>query len=236
MKLIQDNTQPTVIEVDENLDSQVGLLINSKVLAILKKERMDINQLFIMLALYNDYIELLDIYDNESTSKKVLIMEYQDLQIHGFIQSCKENKMFEITEKGKAFVEEIKPLLEPTEEETENAAKLRELCEKYLLIFPKIKLPSNKYARVNVLEIEKKMKTWLRTYRPFFKKNYKFKLTHEDILNATSAYVGRYVKTGYLYMATSSYFIQKDEKSALADEILAMKQGLNQTKTNIVTM
>jgi hypothetical protein len=38
-------------------------------------------------------------------------------------------------------------------------------------------------------------------------------------------------------MVTSSYFIQKNEKSALADEIQAMRDGLNAApKSNIVTM
>ena len=75
-------------------------------------------------------------------------------------------------------------------------------------------------------EIEKKLKTFKRTYKPYFKKHFGAPLTNEDILAATKNYVKRYAKSGYQFMVTSSYFIQKNEKSALADELIVIRQGL----------
>lgn len=237
MKRPQDKTKSTITElVEENLEGQrISLSIDKTVLRVLREERMDINQLFIMLGMYNEYIGLLDYYDNDSQNKRILVLDYQDLQIHGYLEEG-ENTLFRITEKGKAFVEKIKPLLEQEETEKENTEAFKKLCQDYLLLFPKIKLPSGKYARVSVVEIEKKLRTFVKTYKPSFKKE-GIILTDELILKATTAYVTRYVKDGYRFMVTSSYFIQKNEKSALADEILAMGQGLDaKPKTNIVTM
>lgn len=223
--------------IEENFEKQrVGLLIDKPILDLLEKERMSINQLFVMLAMYEEHIGLLDVYDKKGTNRPVLILEYQDLQLHGFLQESNSNVMFELTKRGKEFVEKVKPLMQPDEKEMENAGKLRDLCERYLLIFPKVKLPSNKYARTNIIEVEKKMKSWIRDYKAVLKAQYGIILTDEVILTATKSYVERYAKQAYKFMATSSYFIRKDERSALADEIIANKQGLTQTKSNVVTM
>jgi hypothetical protein len=82
------------------------------------------------------------------------------------------------------------------------------------------------------------MKVWLKINKPMFKKEYEIKITDQDILDVTKAYIDRYAKNGYKFMVTSSYFIQKNEKSVLSDELIATKQGyqdvINQpAKTNI---
>jgi hypothetical protein len=187
-----------------------------------------------MLAVHNGHIGLLDYYDNDSQSRKIIVMQYQDLYIHGFLEEGKET-LYQISEKGKAFVEKVKPLLDQAEEAKLDEAALMKLCQDYLELFPKIKLPSQKYARVSIVEIEKKFRAWMKAYKPMFKKE-GIKLTNELILKATKQYVTRYAKDSYRFMVTSSYFIQKNEKSALADEILAIGQGLDKEKTNVVTM
>lgn len=210
----------------------VFITVNDKVLELLKEEDLDINQLFIMLAMDENKIPLLDKYDNNNEKKKVLILEYQDLQIHGFLAASgpESTVMFDITDKGREFVCLIKGYFDDQEEEKESAAELRKLAADYLEVFPKIKLPSGKYARVASPEIEKKLSTFKKKYKPYFKKSFDTQLTNEEILQATKNYVNRYAKTGYLYMVTSSYFIQKNEKSALADELIAIRQGLTQVK------
>lgn len=238
MTIPQDNNEPVIKEVsEEKLGNQrVNISIDVEVMKILKAERMDINQLFVLLAMYNEHLGLLDIYDSNSTSFKVMLVDYQTLQFHGFIMDSDSTKLYELTPKGKEFVEKIKPLMDLEEDEKMNEAVLKQLCSDYLLLFPKIKLPSGKYARTNVVEIEKKMRNWIKTYKPVFKKD-GIKLTNDIILEATKNYVTRYTKDNYRFMVTSSYFIQKNEKSALADEIQAVKDGLNvKAKTNIVTM
>lgn len=236
MKTPQDKKNPTTIELFENSfeDQHISLFIDIEVLKVLRLEKMDINQLFIMLAVYNDHTKLLDYYDKDSTDKKTLILDYQSLHIHGFLEEGK-NVLYQITQKGKDFVERIKPLLEKAEDIKEDDKALDQLCQDYLLLFPKIKLPSGKYARVSVVEIEKKFKAWFKIYRPMFKKE-GIKLTNELILQATKQYIARYANDSYRFMVTSSYFIQKNEKSALADELLAIGQGLTKEKTNVVAM
>jgi hypothetical protein len=238
MKVLQQEKDPVIKEIsEEKLENQrVFMLVTPQLLKILAGEKMDINQLFILLAMHDDYISLLDIYDKNSTRTRVMLMDYQTLVLHGFIRDSDSVKLYDLTEKGKSFLEKVLPLMEVAEEEKITEAAIKQLCQDYLMLFPKIKLPSGKYARVSSVEIEKKMKAWLRTYGPMFKKE-GLKITGEHILTATKNYITRYAKDGYKFMVTSSYFIQKNEKSALADEILAIKDGLDaKPKTNIVTM
>ena len=232
-EVIVENKNPQVLKLT--------LVINSEILQKIKKEKISINQLFILTACYQEASYLLDIYDGFSMDQEVLIFDYQDLVLHGFLQETGEElvaELYKLTPAGKELIEEIYELVGPVEDESEEI-NLRAFCNTYLELWPKVKLPSNKYARSSVLEIEKKMKTWLRTYKSVFKKDYNTKLTNQDILDVTKAYIDRYSKDGYRFMVTSSYFIQKNEKSSLADELFAKVQGIDKTpseKTNITTM
>jgi len=218
-------------EVTPVASSTIGLTINSAVLNTLLKEDMSINELFILIALHQNKIDLLDLYDNNGTRSQVLIYEYQNLHMHGFLDQSSDTLMYGISEKGIELVEELMAGFE-CQEEQEPVIDTSKLSFEYLELFPKIKLPSQKYARSSAVEIEKKLKTFIRNYRSVFKKHYKIKLTNELILAATRNYVDRYAKDGYKFMVTSSYFIQKNEKSALADEILAISQGLDKKAIN----
>lgn len=228
---------PVTEEITEKDHQNIHLVINPEVLAILKKEEVTISELFVLVAMYHEKYALLDLYDEHSTKRPIIVLEYQRLLIHGFLQQPADDStlIYELSEKGKAFVEVVSPYFELEEDEKEAEAKIKELTTSYLLLFPKIKLPSGVYGRVASTEIEKKLKAFYKTYRPVFKKDYGFKLTEEDILQATKAYVSRFEKTGYLYMANSSYFLQKKEKSALADEIIAMKNGLTESSVDKYT-
>jgi hypothetical protein len=222
---IVDNVLPTgAITKEEREESRVMMVIDHQILDILHAERLFIDQLFVLLAVYEDKFPLLDTFDIDNTMKTSLLC-YADLQAHGFLEFAEGKMMYKISDKGKALVEKIKPLFEGEEQEKDDEEAFRTFCKEYLEIFPKMRLPSNKYARVSIVEIEKKMRGFLKVYRQSFKKDYGFKLTYTDILDATKSYVSRYAKMGYQFMVTSSYFIQKNEKSALADEIIAMKQG-----------
>ncbi len=156
------NTGTTVI--DTSGISKINLEINIPVLQKIKKERININQLFILFACHQGAINLLDIYDNKSTDQEVLIFDYQDLLIHGYLSEG-ESHLYKITEAGKDLVEDIMELMKGPEAEKET--NVSALCSTYLLLWPKIKLPSNTYARGSQPDIEKKMKSWLRVYKPF---------------------------------------------------------------------
>jgi len=84
----------------------------------------------------------------------------------------------------------------------------------YREMFPAVKLPSGEYARQNIQELKDKFVWFFKTYPEF---------TWDDVLDATDYYIYSKQKDGYLYMMTSSYFIQKTDprtkisRSALAD-------------------
>jgi len=207
---------------------QFTITVNSHVLSLLKRDQLDINHLFILLALNGQYIGLLDRYDDENKRTEVLMYQYQYMYMHGFIEPSDGDETYKITQKGKDFLKEI----EPKKEEFD----FKGFCKAYVDLFPKMKLPSGKYARSGIAEIEKKMAAFLKKNIPAFKKTYGFDVTSKDILQATKAYIARYEKKGYQFMVTSSYFIQKNEVSALADELLAMKEGVNKANTNFKSM
>lgn len=207
---------------------QFTITVNLAVLDLLRREQLDINHLFILLALNGQYIGLLDRYDDENKRTEVLMYQYQYMYMHGFIEHSDGDETYKITQKGKDLLNEISPKTEDF--------KFKEFCKEYVELFPKIKLPSGKYARSAIGEIEKKMATFLKKNIPAFKKTYGFEITSRDIIQATKTYIARYEKKGYLYMVTSSYFIQKEEVSALADELLAMKEGVSKAKTNFKGM
>ena len=185
--------------------------------------------------MYDDEVSLLDIYDNDNSDKEVLIMQYQPLYIHGFIEDSEGAQLFQLSNKGKEFVETVRPLMEFEEAKDDNK-NFKKLCKDYLEIFPKIKLPSGKYARTNIVEIEKKLKNFLKVHKTRFKREYGIDLSDEIILKATKLYVERFAKDNYKFMVTSSYFIQKNEESRLADEIAALMDGLNKVKTNVTVL
>jgi len=102
-----------------------------------------------------------------------------------------------------------------------------EKISQYLSIFPKIKLPSKKYAWVHPKNLETAFK--------WFFENYKF--DWDTILEATEKYVEEFRQNNYLYMQTSKYFIRKQEGtektfvSTLADYCNAVQTGEMDSET-----
>lgn len=74
-----------------------------------------------------------------------------------------------------------------------------ENMQKYVEIFPRMKLPSGKQARVHITNLET-------GFRWFFEK---YSYSWEVILKATNNYVTEYEKRSYEHMRTSQYFIRK---------------------------
>jgi hypothetical protein len=105
--------------------------------------------------------------------------------------------------------------------------------QQYREMFPKMKLPSGKPARVNI-------KTLIDCFRWFFE-NYNY--TWDEIYAATRRYLNEYEDNGYMYMKTSQYFIvktlpNKNKSSDLADYCDMIKEGTdddtNHFKENVV--
>lgn len=206
----------------------VSMTLNKQVIDVLKKYGVSIDQLFILLAMYDEAIPLLDAYDGDNTSTKILIEQYQPLHIHGFLKytNSESSRVYELDETGRNLVESIRILFEEPDGEKQVNAIVKDLSSKYLALWPSMRLPSGVASRVSIVEIEKKLKSFINTYRAPLKREYGIKLTADLILQATKSYVERYAAQKYMYMVNSSYFIQKKEKSNLADEIIAIHQGV----------
>jgi hypothetical protein len=71
----------------------------------------------------------------------------------------------------------------------------------YYEMWPKGKLPSGKFARVDKKNLENSFKWFFKTY------NYSW----DTILKATALYIDHYETKSWLYMRTSQYFIRKTE-------------------------
>ncbi len=91
----------------------------------------------------------------------------------------------------------------------------------YREVFPNIKLPSGKPARVNVKMLSESFRWLFETYD----------YTWEQIIKATRMYVNEYRDAQYMYMQTSQYFICKQDKhkvksSTLADYCDMIRDGI----------
>jgi hypothetical protein len=82
----------------------------------------------------------------------------------------------------------------------------------YRDIFPNGKLPSGQLAKQNVQDLKANFVWFFKTYPEF---------DWDLVLDATEYYVATFEKKNYLYMATSKYFIKKDDKFKNSHSILA---------------
>jgi hypothetical protein len=99
--------------------------------------------------------------------------------------------------------------------------------EKYVMLFPKGKLPSGKQARADRRNLKANF-IW-------FFKNYKY--DWDTILKATAIYVDEYERKNFMYMRTSQYFISKmnpdkSRESELANYCSQIISGDYQDDTN----
>lgn len=83
--------------------------------------------------------------------------------------------------------------------------------EAYSNLFPNIKLPSGKPARVNVKTLEN-------VFRWFFSE---YNYTWETVFSATKQYLDEYESQNWKYMRTSQYFIRKQNPDKTYDSDLA---------------
>lgn len=111
----------------------------------------------------------------------------------------------QITDKSIIFIEEINGFFKKSKKKSSQiimGTDFLKNIEQYNLIFPNIKLPSGKYARSNVKNLENAF-TWF-----FDNHDYDW----DTILTATKKYIREYSDNQYNYMRTSQYFIRKQEE------------------------
>ena len=96
----------------------------------------------------------------------------------------------------------------------------KDFIDEYYEMWPKGKLPSGKYARVDKKNLENSFKWFFKTY----------KYSWDTVLKATALYLDHYETQGWKFMRTSQYFIRKMENdksltSELADYCNTIQSG-----------
>jgi len=222
------------MEEQKEEEEAVVLKINKEALKLMDKYRLSLTQVLVLIAMYKDFMGLLDIYDGDNTKKKILVEDYQALQVHGFLKKNgpKDKYLYSITELGVQAISGLLDIFEEVPDQEETSEKKTDkanwkLAKDYLELWPKIKLPSGVYARASIVDIEKRLRAFLKAYSGPMKKTYDIEITDELILKATKFYIDTYAKKGYMYMANSLYFISKEGRSLLSDEIVSIHSGLD---------
>lgn len=165
----------------------------------------------ILVSLYKEQYDLLDIYDSGNTDKNVLLI-YQCLHRRGFLEKDEqddEETIYRITELGVEFTLQ---LLDESERELIPPKELEEKIVKvevedvnswigdWISIFPKGNV-HGRYLRNTETECADRMR--------WFMKNYEY--GKDVIMSATRAYIKFQAnsQSGHAYTRSSSYFIFK---------------------------
>jgi len=129
--------------------------------------------------------------------------ELRVLEVDGWVVNP-GNAAYTLEPKGHSLLQQVESFFTVQKKKTNNQVMGKdygEFIEKYLLMFPKIKLPSGKAARSDKRNVETAFK--------WFFENHDY--SWEVILEATARYVNDYQMRNYMYMQTSQYFIRKQQ-------------------------
>ena len=86
----------------------------------------------------------------------------------------------------------------------------RDYLHEYYEMWPRIKLPTGKYARVDKKNLETAFKWFFKTYS----------YSWDVVLKATAVYLDEYEAKNWAYMRTSQYFIRKvDSDKSITSEL-----------------
>jgi hypothetical protein len=119
-----------------------------------------------------------------------------------------------LTTKAVILIQEIDSYFKNSKKKTSKVVmgdNFMENMQYYLDIFPNFKLPSGKYAKSDIKNIENAFRWFFQQY------NYDW----DTILAATNRYVNEYELNGFKYMRTSQYFIKKQNLDKSTDSELA---------------
>ena len=145
-----------------------------------------------------------------------------DLEKLGFL--ILENGKYTMSAEAKSLIVHLDNYFTKAKKKTDAQLMGKNFVDKinaYREVFPNIKLPSGKPARVNVKMLSESFRWFFETYEYVW----------EDVINATKMYVNEYRDAEYMYMQTSQYFICKQDKhkvksSTLADYCDMIRDGI----------
>jgi hypothetical protein len=137
-----------------------------------------------------------------------IFVELRSLRVLGYL-----DKGNTLTDKALELLKESEEFMIPS---LENKNPIdTDYLEEYYQMWPRIKLPTGKYARSDKKNLQAAFK-W------FFKK---YGYSWNVVIQATAMYLDEYEAKGWSYMRTSQYFIRKDETSELADYCGMIESG-----------
>jgi hypothetical protein len=150
----------------------------------------------------NQFYLLCCLKENEASKFINVHQELRSLVTDGWITEDEHKVNYKLSVEAITFVNQVEALFSITKKKTNNQIMGQDYASKvleFLDIFPKIKLPSGKFARSDKKNIEMALRWFIQTY------SYDWTI----ILNATKMYVDDYERANYKYMQTSQYFIRK---------------------------
>ena len=171
----------------------------------------------------NQFYVLLSLYKKQAILLLNLHTEIRALQADGWLT----DKV--LTEKSIRFVkslEEITVLPKPNVVVLKPSPPLADRVVEYLNLFPKIKLPSGKYARSDIRVVTDSF-AW-------FFQNYDY--TWEEVITATGRYVDEYRRNNWKFMRTAQFFVRKQIEgtrtfqSELANYCMMIREGVEEEK------
>jgi hypothetical protein len=140
-------------------------------------------------------------------------MELKLLHSMGYL-NLKDAK-WELTEDGEQVIDELDKQISFISNGVSGqilGSQYSVMIDSYREIFPNIKLPSGKYARQNVKNLENGFKWFFKTYPDY---------NWDIVLKATTMYVEEYSMRSYEFMRTSQFFIRKQASDKSWDSELA---------------
>jgi len=172
--------------------------------------------LFVLFALYEGKIELLDEFDDSNKQRRALFL-YKELELRDLLTSSKEedNTIYVLTQKGIDLIEFIKGQSDEVTAETIAVSGVDQLkteiksdgveswINEWLEFFPRGIKTNGKPVRSNAKECVRKMEWFLKEYS----------YDKDTIMEATRAYSESKRQVGYEFMRCATYFIFRVESS-----------------------
>ena len=151
----------------------------------------------------NQYYVLCSMKDSVSPARVNLSNELRALSEKGWVDVM-ENRTCKLNTKSYPLIQKMEKFFKLQKKKTSMqlmGVEHMKHIEEYREIFPAKKLPSGKFARVSVSNLEN-------AFRWFFE-NHEY--SWDIILQATAKYIDEYERKNYLYMQTSQYFVRKQQ-------------------------
>ena len=212
----------------KNLEIQ----FNTSVIKKVKSLHFQVDQLgsvlFILFALYEDRVDLLDEFDDFNKQKRA-IMLYEEMAIKGII-SQKENigpkdAIYELTKEGMELVEFIKSQhtdsesitsekiavvgVEQLKEMIQETTDVESWIDEWIDIFPRGIKSGGRLVRGDRASCLRKMKVFLREYE----------FERDVILEATRKYMNAKAQDNYAYTRCAVYFIYRVDGGSRSEKI-----------------